>query len=190
MRRLIVAAATLAVLVMPGTASAVCVTESFEEAVQTSDAVLVGTIVDARSLSHRIGPGAYAGRGGILVRIDVEEVLRGTLQDGEGFVIGGCLPPPVGPYGRKAARELVGTRGLFLITAPPDGRPSTVPKEAISPHLSLANQLVRAREVLGITRPSTDTFTAFPTALAALAGVLGIAVLVGGWFLVARRRPH
>jgi hypothetical protein len=65
-------AATLAVLVTPSTASAVCVTESFEEAVQTSDAVLVGTIVEARSLSHRVGPHAYRG-GGILVRIDVEE---------------------------------------------------------------------------------------------------------------------
>jgi hypothetical protein len=85
MRRLVVPVVTLALVLIPRAASALCTTEPFDQAVGRSDAVLVGTIVSARSLTHRIGPGRWGGHGGVLVRIDVEDVLKGSAEDGEAF---------------------------------------------------------------------------------------------------------
>lgn len=184
-RRLVPILIVFAVALAPSAASALCLTQSIDDAVNQSDAVLVGTIVDARSLSHRIGPHSFRG-GGILVRLDVEQALKGSPQVGQGFVLGSCIPPPAGPYARKAARSLIGTRGLFLIQVPQDGRPSAEPQEAVAPHLSMDDQIARARVDLGIASLA-DRIRPFRVETA-VAGIVLLGMLIALLIVWKRRR--
>jgi hypothetical protein len=187
-RKIIASAITLGVLLVPRAASAICITSPFDQAVENSDAVLVGTIVDARSLSHRIGPHAYRG-GGTLVSIKVEDVLKGSPHDGHNFLLGDCLPPPPGPFAQKEARKAIGTQGLFLITVPVEGLPRSEYIGALTPEMSLDEQIARAREVLGLNRSWTDEFVTHPTTVEVVAIIVGVALLLLGiGFFVARRR--
>jgi hypothetical protein len=188
MRRLVVPVITLALVLIPTMASALCITEPFDQVVRGSDAVLVGTIVSARSLTHRIGPDTWRG-GGILVRINVEDVLKGSAEDSDRFILGSCAPPVGGPGAQHIARKVIGSRGLFLITVPADGHPSSEPNEAMTPQGSVDDRIARAREVLGLDKPWIDTVFSSPTRAAIVAaGIAGAAVLVVIGFLVARRR--
>jgi hypothetical protein len=104
---------TFALVLIPSAASALCVTEPFDRAVGRSDAVLVGTIVSARSRTHRIGPERWGGHGGVLVRIDVEDVLKGSAEGGDAFILGSCAPPVGGPDAQRDAWRVMGYQGVY-----------------------------------------------------------------------------
>jgi hypothetical protein len=189
MRRVVVPVVALAILVIPGTASALCTTEPFDQAVGQSDAVLVGTIVSARSLSHRIGPDRWGGHGGVLVRIDVEDVLKGSANAGDAFILGSCAPPLGGPGAQSDARKVIGDHGLFLITIPTHGYASSQPNGAMTPQGSVDERTARARQLLGLDRPWTDTLLSSPTQVALIVGgLLAAAILLVFGLLVARSR--
>jgi hypothetical protein len=186
-RKLIVSAIAFGVVLIPDAASGVCTTSPFDQAVENSDAVLLGTIVDARALSHRIGPSTWGTRG-TLVSINVEEVLKGSPEDGQDFLLGGCIPPPAGPFAQREARKEIGTQGLFLITIPTKGLPRSEYIGALTPEMSLDERIARAREVLGIDRPWIKVVT-HPTTVEVVTIIVGVAVLLLGIGLyVARRR--
>ena len=115
-----------------------------------------------------------------------EQALKGSPQVGQGFVLGSCIPPPAGPYARKAARSLIGTRGLFLIQVPQDGRPSAEPQEAVAPNLSMDDQIARARVDLGIASLA-DRIRPFRVETA-VAGIVLLGMLIALLIVWKRRR--
>ena len=187
-RKIIATAIALGVVLIPCGASAICITSPFDQAVENSDAVLVGTIVDARALQHRTGPHSWRVRG-TLVSIEVEDVLKGRPKDGHGFLLGSCVPPSVGAFAQQEARKAIGTQGLFLITIPAEGLPRSEYVEALTPQMSPDERIARAREVLGLDRSWTDIVVTHPTTVEFVAIIVGVALLLLGiGFFVARRR--
>jgi len=186
-RTIIAAAVALGVVLIPNAAAAVCVESPFDQAVEDSDAVLVGNIVDARALTHRIGPSTWRARG-TLVTISVDQVLKGSATDGHDFLLGSCIPPPSGPFAQKEARKEIGTQGLFLITIPAKGLARSEYIGALTPEMSPDERIARARELLGIDRPWTDTVITHPTTVEVVAILVGAAALVLGVGLYFARR--
>ena len=188
-RKLIATAITLGVVLIPSAASGLCVTTPFDQAVENADAVLVGTIVDARALQRRTGPHSWRVRG-TLVSIKVEDVLKGSPKAGHGFLLDSCAPPSVGPFAQKQARKAIGTQGLFLITIPAEGLPSSEYVEALTPQMSPDERIARAREILGLNRSWTDIVVTHPTTVEFVAIAVGVALLLLGigLFLARRRR--
>src|SRR5216117_2586486 len=73
-----------ATLLMPETGAATCAVEPFDRVVRTSDTVLVATVVEARPAGpHRTG---------IVVRLDVEDVLKGSEADAQRVRMWSCGP--------------------------------------------------------------------------------------------------
>jgi hypothetical protein len=187
-RKIITAVITLGVVLIPSAASGLCITTPFDQAVENSDAVLVGTIVDARALQHRTGPHSWRVRG-TLVSIKVEDVLKGSPKAGHGFLLGSCMPPSVGAFAQKEARKAIGTQGLFLIAIPAEGLPRSEYVEALTPQMSPGERIARAREVLGLDRSWTDMVVTHPTTVEVVAVIVGVVLLLLGIGLfVARRR--
>jgi hypothetical protein len=187
-RNIIASAIALFVVFIPSAAAAVCVERPFDQAVENADAVLVGTIVDARALTHRMGPRTWRARG-TLVSINVDQVLKGSTKDGHDFLLGSCVPPLSGPFAQKEARKEIGTQGLYLITIPARGLARSEYVGALTPEMSSDERIARARELLGIDRPWTDTVITHPTTVEIVAILVGAATLVlGAGLYFARRR--
>ncbi len=166
-------------LLLPHTAWATCVIEPFDQVVRSSDVVLVAKIADARP--------AGRGRGGIIVRLAVEQVLKGSAKDGRQVSISSCGPVMTGPMTKKAAAQaMVGTRTLFLLTKSRDGVFAQYP-EITTPQMSLDQKIARARQVLGLPTPAwTDRAIQHPNVRDVVVLIAGL-VLIVGVILVARR---
>ena len=104
---LVVAASLAAVLLVPTTGAATCVLVPFDQMVRESNAVVVGTVVDAEP--------AGGHRSGIIVRLDVDQVLRGSEADGDQVRMSSCGPVTTGTAARSFARQVVGERDPFLL---------------------------------------------------------------------------
>jgi hypothetical protein len=131
----------VAVLLMPGTAAGRCVVEPFAKVVRKSDTVLVATVVEARPAGpHRTG---------IIVRLNVEEVLKGSAADGERVRITSCGPSSVGSMNKSWAKHEIGQRSLFLLSR--YGATVSQYSEVTSPQgMTLDQKITRAHNLLGI----------------------------------------
>jgi len=134
-----------ALVLLPGTAGATCAIEPFDRVVHRSDTVLVGTVIEARPAGpHRVG---------IIVRIDVEDVLKGSAADGERVRMSSCGPFMTDGMVRSWAKHEIGQRGLFLLSY------GTAYSEVTSPQgMTLDQRIARARDLLGLadTRSALD----------------------------------
>jgi hypothetical protein len=165
------------VLVAPSSASATCVVQPFDEVVRNSDAVLVATVADARP----VGPH----RTGVIVRLDVEQVLKGSEADGDRVAVSSCGPMIVGSAARSWAKHIVGQRNLFLLSG--RGRTLSAYSEITSPQgMSLDQRIARAGRVLGIPGNAvkssggrgTSLWAWLVAAFACVLAAIGLAVFV------------
>jgi hypothetical protein len=176
----VVAASVAAVLLSLGAASATCAVVPFDQVVRESGAVVVGTVVDARP--------AGAHRSGVIVRLDVDQVLRGTDADGNRVRMSSCGPPITGSAARFFARHVVGQRDLFLL----GGHGSTLYAfaDVTSPQgMTLEQRIARARTVLGLppATPSAEDSSQWRWLVAASICVLvAISAVIG---LRSARQP-
>jgi hypothetical protein len=69
-------------IVTTDNAAATCMTEPFDQAVRRSETVVVATVVAARSTETPT----------IVVRLDVEDVLKGSAADGQRVKVTSCIP--------------------------------------------------------------------------------------------------
>ena len=129
-KRLIVGIVVLLALI-PQAASAICAVLPFDQVVRSSDAVLVGTVVAAEVTND-----------GIVVQLDVEQTLKGSTQDGQRVRVARCGPFITPSGAREMAQEMIGTRGLYLLTRNPDGTFSRF-GEITRPRLSLNDSITR-----------------------------------------------
>jgi hypothetical protein len=130
-----------AVLLVPDAAPATCAVEPFDRVVRRSDAVLVATVAAARPA----GPHGT----GIIVRLDVEDVLKGSEADGARVRMSSCGPFMSEAMVRSWARHEVGQRGLFLLSR--YGAVVWKYSEVTKPFgMTLDQQIARARHVLGL----------------------------------------
>lgn len=83
MRTRLILGVVAAVVLIPQAAWADCLQQPFDEVVRSSDAVLVATVADASAMNYRSG---------IIVRLDVEQVLKGSPNDGQRVRISSCGP--------------------------------------------------------------------------------------------------
>lgn len=179
----VVVALAAAVVLAPGTASATCALQPFDKAVRSSDAVLVATIAEARPAGPR--------QTGFTVRLDIEQVLKGSESDGERVRITGCGPPSPAAT-ESQANHLVGERTLFLLSGS-GGTLWEYPEVTTPQGMTLDQRIARAREVLDVPGipPVGDTsaraddgsaaLSPWPWVVGALLGVLaaiGLAVFV------------
>lgn len=160
--RLILGLVTGTLLMVPQAAQAVCVPQPFDQVVRQSDSVLVGTVSDAR---------ARAPQTGLIISIDVEEVLKGSPDDGQEVGFSSCGVPIVGPEADAVAQRMIGERQLFLLQKSGSGEVSVFGGMVSPRHMSLNEQIARASDVLGVTPqvvPSPQS--AMPTVPALLEG--------------------
>ncbi len=135
-------ALTVLIVLVPGSASAQCITVPFNKVVRSSDAVLVGTIADA----------TFRGHTQVIARLDVEQVLSGSPDDSR-VAVGGCGPPFTHAEAIAAANSQVGTRNLFLLTKGPGHLFYTSNVITTPQNMSLAEKIAQARQVLGLDAP-------------------------------------
>jgi hypothetical protein len=128
-------------LLTTGTAAATCFVEPFDKVVRGSDTVLVATVAEARPAGpHRMG---------IIVRLDVEDVLKGSAADGERVYMSSCGPIMLDAALKSWAKREVGQRGLFLLSR--YGATVSQFSGLTSPQgMFLDQQIARARHVLGL----------------------------------------
>jgi hypothetical protein len=176
-RAAIVLGVLAVVFAAPGPASARCLVVPFDKVIRTSDAVLVGTIADAKA----VGPHKTS----IVVRLDVESALKGTASDGDSVSVSGCGPPITGSAADAYAESLIGTRDLYLLTRYRDGTVSTFGDVTSPQGMTLDQRIARARDLLGIQEDSTSSLWPWLGGALALALVAAVGVAV---LMVRRRR--
>jgi hypothetical protein len=104
--------------------------------------VLVGTVAAAR----------YSHQTGIIVRIDVDEVLKGSAQDGQRVAVSLCGKAIVGSTADSVAKAMIGNRQLFMLQKSGSSNLFYAFGDLLlPPHMSLNEQITRASEVLGVT---------------------------------------
>lgn len=140
--RLIVALVAVVVVLFPKAAWALCQLQPFDRVVRSSDAVLVATVVEGASR----GPH----RSGIIVRLEVEQVLKGSAVDGERVLISSCGPIIAGSTAELLAQRMIGTRELFLLSRTGEGTLSQYSQITTPQDMTLEQRIERARDVLGI----------------------------------------
>ena len=162
--RLVLGIVTAAVLMTPHAAQAVCFIRPFDQVVRQSDAVLVGTVADARSRGlHRTG---------IILRIDVEEALKGSAEDGQRVVVSSCGPVIAGPNADAMAAGMIGQRQLFLLQKDGSGLAYEFGGMLSPRDMTLDEQVARASRVLGVTPQVIQSSpSAKPTVLPPVQGV-------------------
>jgi hypothetical protein len=94
-------------LMIPQAAQAACVVQPFDQVVRQSDSVLVGTVIDGRARGNH--------RTGIIIRIDVDEVLKGSAEEGQRVAVSSCEPVIIGSGAEAMAQGMIGQRQLFLL---------------------------------------------------------------------------
>jgi hypothetical protein len=140
--RLVLVGLIAIVLLVHPVAWARCLEQPFDEVVRSSDAVLVATVAHAGVRGpHRTG---------VVVRLDVEQVLKGSAEDGRRVSVAPCGPAMAGELATAYAEGLIGTRGLFLLDVNPDGTASSYSEITTPQNMTLDEQIARAREVLGV----------------------------------------
>jgi hypothetical protein len=117
--------------------------EPFDRVVRSSDAVLVATVVDGASR----GPH----RSGIIVRLDVEQVLKGSAVDGQRVLISSCGPFIAGSTAELVAQRMIGTRELFLLSRSGEGTLAQYSQITTPQGMTLDQRIERAHDVLGVT---------------------------------------
>lgn len=171
----------LLVVLIPQAASAFCMQQPFDDVVRSSDSVLIATVADATL------PGNHGS--GIVVRLDVEQVLKGSAEDGRSVRISSCGPMMSGPAAKSMARDMIGTRGLFLLSESGGGT-FTRYSEITTPQMTIHEQIAEARQVLGLTdSPSVpDPRGPIPPWAWALGTVFLVAAIAGVVFIARRAR--
>ena len=174
-----------AVLLIPQAASAVCLERPFDAVVRSSDAVLVGTVTGAGPMAPH--------RSGIVVRLDVEQVLKGSAADGRAIVIRSCGPAVAGSMAKALAKQMMGTRGLFLLTVDGNGMSYQYSDITTPQNMTLDQKIAEARRVLGLApgslphdSPSPYPWRGVVLTFLALVGIGG--VVAGAVFLLRRAR--
>jgi len=164
--RLALGIAVLVVLI-PQAASAQCLAQAFDNVVRSSDSVLLATVAEA----------APTGNSGITVRLDVEQVLKGSADDGRSVSIYSCVPT-VRPAVVSMADRMVGTRGLFLLSDGGGGTFSQYPEITTPQGMTLDQKIAEARHVLGLSAGGTISWWAWALwavlLVAAIAGVVSV----------------
>jgi len=178
---LILGAAVLVVLI-PQAASAQCLAQPFDNVVRSSDSVLLATVAEARP----------TGNSPITVRLDVEQVLKGSAGDGRSVSLSSCGPVAVGPAAVAMAQGMVGTRGLFLLSDGRGGRVFQNPLIATPQGMTLDQRIAEARRVLGlpaipVVHDARGTISSWTLALWAGLLVAAIILLIAGVVSVSRR---
>jgi hypothetical protein len=129
------------VILLPQAAAAKCLVQRFDEVVRSSDAVLLGTIANAT-----------ATKDGIILRLDVEQPLKGLPANGQQVRYSSCAPAYPGDRQSAQARadQMIGTRDLFLITENADGTFSQYGDVITPQRMSLNEKIARARDLSGV----------------------------------------
>lgn len=172
-----------AVLLIPQAAWAICMERPFDAVVRSSDAVLVGTVTGAGPMPPH--------QSGIVVTLNVEQVLKGSAADGRQILIRSCGPVVIGPAAKAMAKHLIGTRGLFLLTVSSNGFSYQYSDITTPQNMTLDQKIAEARRVLGL-EPSFsphDVSGAFPLKGVVLTflAVAGIGAVFAGALLLLRR---
>ena len=139
--RLIIGIAALVVLI-PQAAMALCMQQAFDDVVRSSDAVLVATVADAVPTGNQ--------QSGITVRLDVEQVLKGSADDGQSVSISSCGPVIAGPGAVSMAHGMIGTRELFLLSDAGGGTFTRYSEITTPQGMTLDQRIAEARHVLGL----------------------------------------
>ena len=168
--------AFVAVMLFPGVASALCLVEPFDKVVRSSDAVLIAKVDDATVRNGRI-----------LLQLNVDDALKGSPADGARVWYGSCGPFMSPEGARQIAGDLIGTRGLYLLKQNRDGSFSQYSGVTEPQQMSLVESISRAREVLGVVAQSAEQGSQMPVLLPVLI-IVGVAILIGIWKLLAHRR--
>jgi hypothetical protein len=178
MRTRLTLAIVAIVVLLPQAARAQCLQQPFDQVVRSSDAVLVATVVDATASKH-----------GIVLRLDVEQTLKGSARDGQRvrFTLS-CGPMISGQMQEQFARQLVGTRALYLLTEDPNGTFSKY-SEITTPQMTTEQQIAQARQVLGLPPDATAAAqpASGPSPVTVVLIVLAIGGLIVGAWTLARR---
>ncbi len=155
--------------------------QPFDDVVRSSDSVLVATIADATP------PGTHGS--GIIVRLDVEQVLEGSAEDGRSVRVSSCGPVISGHAARSMARGMIGTRGLFLLSESGGGTFSQY-SEITTPQMTIHERIAEARQVLGLTASPNvpDTRGPIPSWAWALGTVFLVTAIAGAVFVARRAR--
>lgn len=146
---------TLALGVLPVPAArAFCMVQPFDQVIRQADAVLVATVADAQ-----------VEQDGLILRLDVEQALKGSPADGERVRWATCGPMISPRTERQWARQMIGERGLYILSGHPGGLFTMYGEMTSPPMKSLQERIARAAEVLGVSvSPSTTpTPSATPT---------------------------
>jgi hypothetical protein len=167
------------VVLIPQAAHALCVVEPFDRVVRSSDAVLVATVADAQAVPHQSE---------IILRLDVEQTLKGSAANGQQVRVGSCGAAIVGPGATNFARQMIGKRGLYLLSKSPDGTFFQY-SDVLTPPMTLDEEIARAHQVLGLSQgiiPTAQPESGRSIVTVVLI-VLGVGVLIAGVVLFARR---
>ena len=137
----------LAFGMLPITAArAFCMVQPFDQVIRQADAVLVATVADAQ-----VGPH------GLILRLDVEQTLKGSPPDGERVRFASCGPLVTPKMARKWGRQMIGERGLYILSGRP-GRTFHMYPGLTEPAMkTLQERIARAAEILGVTTTATPT---------------------------------
>lgn len=180
MRTRLIIGIVLLVVLIPQMAWALCMEQPFDRVVRSSDAVLVAAVADAKPRGNH--------RTGIIVRLDVEQVLKGSAEDGRRVWISSCGPVIAGPGAVAAARAMIGTRGLFLLSRIGGGLFSQYSEFTTPQGMTLDEKIARARQVLGLpTSTWTDVANEGPMVPVVVLLFLATAALVAGVVFVVGR---
>lgn len=133
-------------------ARAFCMVQPFDRVIRQADAVLVATVADAQ-----VGPR------GLVLRLDVEQALKGSPADGERVRWTSCGPMITPRMERRWARQMIGERGLYILTGRPGGLFTMYGQMTSPPMKTLQEQITRAAEVLGVTPTPTPSATSTPS---------------------------
>ena len=137
----------LAFGMLPITAArAFCMVQPFDQVIRQADAVLVATVADAQ-----VGPH------GLILRLDVEQTLKGSPPDGERVRFASCGPLVTPKMARKWGRQMIGERGLYILSGRPGRTIHMYPGLTEPAMKTLEERIARAVEVLGVTVTVTPT---------------------------------
>jgi hypothetical protein len=173
----------VAVLLIPQAALALCLQQPFDAVVRSSDAVLVGTVTGAGPMPPH--------RSGIVVGLDVQQVLKGSAADGRAVVIRSCGPVVTGSMAKAMAKQMIGTGGIFLLTVDGNGMSYQYSDITTPQNMTLDQKIAEARRVLGLGPGSLphDSSSPYPwegVVLTFLA-LVGVGVVVAGAVFLVRR---
>ena len=137
----------LAFGMLPITAArAFCMVQPFDQVIRQADAVLVATVADAQ-----VGPH------GLILRLDVEQTLKGSPPDGERVRFASCGVMISRQTERRWGRQMIGERGFYILSGHP-GSTFRMYGEITEPAMkTLEERIARAVEVLGVTVTLTPT---------------------------------